>query len=337
MATLTAARPVAELRPPMRLIMPSPLPSPPATSWNGQTVLTARDQLMALRHRLPTFHREPFVVNGIENPHADVIVEDGSAYPITTVSKGYGLVQHAAVFDRAMDGLAALGFDVHGLHAEMTLTAHGERLKISVIIPGYDFDPGDGCPLVLRMHLLNSVDKTTAVAIELEWLRLVCGNGMLSGIGSAGFRKAHFRGIDDEAIAGELAASLQHVPQDRQQLQHWLHLAINRTQILPWIDHQVAGLWGEPTAARIWHILCHGEDARPEIIRGKEGEAPPQQLAHERPVMSLGPIPGAFAPVDNAYHVAQALSWVAKEQRNMGTRLRRIKEIPSLMQQLLAN
>jgi hypothetical protein len=54
-------------------------------------------------------------------------------------------------------------------------------------------------------------------------------------------------------------------------------------------------------------------------------------------VVPLGPIPGAFAPVRNAYHVAQALSWVAKEHNNMGTRLRRIKEIPALMGPLLAN
>jgi hypothetical protein len=218
----------------------------------------------------------------------------------------------------------------------MALTAHGERLKISVTIPGYDFDPGDGCPLVLRRNLLNSVDKTTAVAVELEWLRLVCGNGMMSGIGSSGFRKAHFRGINEQDIAEYLAVSLQSVSQDRQLMSQWLELEVTRTRTEAWVDHELAGLWGDPTAARVWHILRHGEDAKAEIHRGTDDAPLPVLPAHERPIIPLAAIPGAFAPVANAYHVAQALSWVAKEHANMGTRLRHVKEIPALMQQLLA-
>ena len=351
MATLSAIRPtVGELLPVQRIVLdplptvPAPtlltreqLPSTPAKCWNGQSVLTANDRLLAVRERLPVFHREPFVLNGIENPNYDVIVEEGTDYPITTVSKSYGLMQHEIVFDRAMDGLGTLGFDLHGMGAEMALTAHGERLKISVTIPGYDFDPGDGCPLVLRMNLLNSVDKTTAVAVELEWLRLVCGNGMMSGIGVSGFRKAHFRGIDEQDIAEYLAISLKSVPQDRQLMHQWLERDVTQPRALAWVDQQVAGLWGDPTAARVWHILRNGEDARPEIHRGSDDSPLPVVPAHERPVVPLGPIPGAFAPVSNAYHVAQALSWVAKEHSNMGTRLRRIKEIPQLMGELLGN
>jgi len=317
--------------------LPATMPATPAKSWNGQNVLTANDRLLALRQRLPTFHREPFIMNGIENANYDVIVEDGTDYPITTVSKAYGLMQHEIVFERAMEGLSSLGFDLHGLEAEMALTAHGERLKISVTIPGYDFDPGDGCPLILRMNLLNSVDKTTAVAVELEWLRLICGNGMMSGISSAGFRKAHFRGIDEEDIAEYLSISLQSVPQDRQLMHQWLNQEVARPLTQSWVDTSLASLWGDPTAARVWYILRYGEDAKPEIHRGSEDAPLPVVPAHERPVQPLGPIPGAFAPVANAYHVAQALSWVAKENSNMGTRLRRIKEIPALMQQLLVN
>lgn len=337
MLSMTALRPTAGPLLPVPATAPDILPQTPAKRWNGQDVIAANGQLLALRDRLPTFHREPFIVNSIENPNYDVIVEDGTDYPVTTVSKAYGLMQHDTVFDWAMDGLATLGFDLHGLETELALTAHGERLKISLTLPGYDFDPGDGCPLVLRMNLINSVDKTTAVAVELEWLRLVCGNGMMSGIGSAGFRKAHFRGIDEEDIAEYLAVSLQSVPQDRQLMSHWLQLPVHHTRALTWVDKPVAALWGEPTAARLWHMLRTGEDAKPEIHRGSEEAPLPVVPAHERPVVPLGLIPGAFAPVQNAYHVAQALSWVAKEHTNLGTRLRRLKEIPLLMDQLIAN
>jgi len=308
----------------------------PAASWGGQPVLTTRDRLHALRQFLPSFHREPFVLNGNRNPAFDVIVEDGTDYPVATVSRSYGLVQHAAVFDRALESLAALGFDPHGLDAELSLTAHGERIKVGFTIPGFDFDPGDGCPLVLKMNILNSVDKTTAVAIELEWLRLVCGNGMMYGIGSAGFRKAHFRGINEADIAEYLTASLRGVPKDRSLMQRWLQSTVSMDRLLPWVDQELCELWGEPTAARLWHILQHGQDAKSEIVRGNIDENAPPVPAHARPVTPLNDIPGAFAPVGNAYHVAQALAWVAKEQSNMGTRLKRIKEIPELMRPLAA-
>lgn len=306
-----------------------------ATTWNGQPVRATHDRLLALRDRLPSFHRDPFLINGIINPSVDVIVEDGTDYPITTVSKSYGLVQHDTIFDKAIESLAQLGFDIHGLHAEMALTTHGERMKISLTLPGYDFDPGDGCPLVLKMNLLNSVDKTPAVAVELEWLRLVCGNGMMYGIGSSGFRKAHFRGIDEDDITEYLAISLRNVPQDRGLMHTWLETAVTLDRARPWVDGMLAELWGDPSAARIWQILQSGRDAKPEILRGKDGEEPPTMPAHARPVLLLDDVPGAFAPVKTAYHAAQALSWVAKEQSNLGTRLRRVKEIPALMHRLL--
>ena len=336
MLTLNARRPAAPVLDVQHISLDQVLTTP-AKSWHGQSVLTTSDRLLALRERLPSFHRAPFIVNGIENPGIDVIVEDNLDYPITTVSKSYGLVQHATVFDQAIDSLSGFGFDVHGLDAELALTAHGERLKISFTLPGFDFDPGDGCPLVLKMNLLNSVDKTTSVAIELEWLRLVCGNGLMYGIGSAGFRKAHFCGISEMDIAEYLTSSLRSVPQDRSLMQHWLQTTVTVDRTLTWVDRDVAGQWGEPTAARLWHILRHGQDAKPEIVRGTEhDDHQPTPPAHTRPVIPLATIPGAFAPVSNGYHVAQALSWIAKENTNMGTRLRRIKEIPDLMQPLLS-
>ncbi len=309
----------------------------PATCWNGQKVIATQAKLLALHDQLPKFHREPFVMNGIINPNYDVIVADGSDYPITTVSKSYGLMQHEVVFEKAIEGLTNLGFDVASLHAELSLTQYGERFKMSLTLPGYDFDPGDGCPLVLKMNLLNSVDKSTAVTVELEWLRLICGNGMMYGIGSSGFRKAHFRGIDEDDIAGYLDIALGNIPQDRSLMSAWLGTSVSLGQTMPWIDHAVADLWGVPTASRLWHILRYGQDAKAEIVRGEKFEALAESHATQRPVTPLGPVPGAFAPISTAYHAAQALSWVAKENNNLGTRLRRVKEIPALMSSLLGD
>ncbi len=45
-------------------------------------------------------------------------------------------------------------------------------------------------------------------------------------------------------------------------------------------------------------------------------------------------VPGANAPVENLYHAAQALSWVASRKRDLDERDRRIEAIPGLVEKL---
>jgi hypothetical protein len=314
-------------------------PDRPAESWGGQELLATEGRLTEMRQYLPRFRKEPLVLNGVENPTLDLIVEEGTDYPVTTVSKSYGLVQHEEMFDGMVEALESMGFNPSGLEAFMTLTNHGERLLINLTLPGYDFDPGDGCPLVLKVNGMNSVDKTTSIETDLSWLRLICGNGMMQGIGSGYYRKAHLKGITPDAIEGYLRGALEDVPRDRSLLSKWLNIEVSRDEAMQWVDGEVARSWGDPAAARLWSILTTGMDARPIPLRREEpveGEEPiPPVPPHARSVEVLGKVPGAFSPVRNAYHASQALAWIAREQVNMGTRLQRVKAIPLTMAALV--
>ena len=48
------------------------------------------------------------------------------------------------------DGLKANGEEPEGLNGTLTLSKYGERMRLSIYLPKYDFDPGDKHPL--RLH-----------------------------------------------------------------------------------------------------------------------------------------------------------------------------------------
>jgi hypothetical protein len=53
--------------------------------------------------------------------------------------------------------------DISGTASSLLLSEYGERMQWSCPIPGMDFDPGDGHPIVLRINCLNSVDTSTVL------------------------------------------------------------------------------------------------------------------------------------------------------------------------------
>ena len=67
----------------------------------------------------------------------------------------------------------------------------------------FDFDPGDQCPIVLRINCLNSVD-TSHRLFDISFglgIRLVCSNGMMFGVRESRFRKRHVQSLDPGGIA----------------------------------------------------------------------------------------------------------------------------------------
>ena len=71
-----------------------------------------------------------------------------------------------------------------------------------------------------------------------------------------------------------------------------------------------------------------GHDGR---VKDPFQKAPP----HELWVTSERPVPGAFAPVSNAYHVSQILSWLASHRATIQDQHERTAEIDLLMRTLL--
>lgn len=202
------------------------------------------------------------------------------------------------------------------------------------------FDLGTGYPVVLRVNVLNSVDRTAALEINLTWHRLVCSNGLIYGE-DVDFRRIHReKSIDSGAIEEFLGTQLEseRVLQQKKRSEKWYATKIvtktlseekpSPSQIEYWIDEVVAKKWNANAAARVYHIAKTGYDG---------DVAPPHKdvTPHEREVSSTDEVPGAFAPVRNAYDISQVLSWIAGHRGTIQEQLKWMMDIPYLMDILL--
>lgn len=324
--------------------------------WHGREVLEGSGQISELRQEIPDFRRIPFrIEDGGVNKNLGLIVreplkksqgylfpsnDDEVRIPVATVSKQYELVQHHDVLKVLETALKNIDFDPERLKAELTLTEYGERMRISFTLPDYEFDPGDGYPIVLKVNALNSVDKTTALSINLSWYRLVCSNGMMFGTAHARFRKIHLqsRKPEDrkpEAIKKFLEKQLSRASRVQSLYKQWYEKKVfietkpSAVQIEHWIDKTLAKRWGVHAAARVYHIAKTGYDG--ELANPFTKGVKP----HENKVQSTNRVPGSFAPVRNAYDISQVLSWLASRRGTIEDQLDRMMDIPDLMRALL--
>ena len=327
-----------------------------ALTWHARKVQIHKGSINEIRQQIPYFRRDPFrVENGGMNQHFDIIVrkplkenhgyllpdDDTVHIPVATVSRQYNLIQHHDVLQALEDALKQINFDPQRLEAELALTEYGERMRISFFLLGYYFDLDGGDPIVLKVNALNSVDKTTALEINLSLERLVCSNGMTYGISDARFRKIHLQSLLLEDIKEFLKEQLEQFPKEQRLYKNWhqreiLHRKLSESkpspgQIEHWIDKVVAEKWGVHAAARVYHIAKTGYDG--EIVKPFEKNVKP----HDREVSSVNKVPGSYeyAPVRNAYDIAQVLSWIAGQRGTIQEQLEWMMEIPGLMNALL--
>ena len=62
----------------------------------------------------------------------------------------------------AADALSTRKIPESAVKAQLTISEYGERMGLSVFLPEeYDFDPGDGHPMALRLECVNSVEGST--------------------------------------------------------------------------------------------------------------------------------------------------------------------------------
>ncbi len=90
----------------------------------------------------------------------------------------------------------------------------------------------------------------------------------------------------------------------------------------------LAKKWGVKAAARTWHIARSGRDVTfaDPFEKGK-----PTQKS----VFFCSKVPGAILPGDTVFAVGQALSWLAKERRDVQEQLHWKQQIPDLLKPLL--
>ena len=319
--------------------------------WHSREVLEGSGQISELREEIPYFRRIPFrIEDGGVNKNLDLIVreplkksqgyllpssDDEVQIPVATVSKQYELVQHHNLLEVLETALKNINLDPESLKAELILTEYGERIRVSFTLPNYDFDPGDGYPIVLKVNAFNSVDRTTALSINLSWYRLVCSNGMMFGTTYARFRRIHLQSRKPEDIKKflkkqlSLAAEVQNLYKQWYKKQVFIEAKPSAVQIEHWIDKTIAKKWGPHAAARVYHIAKTGYDGK-TIDQFVENVKP-----HERKIQPTNKVPGSFAPVRNAYDISQVLSWIASQRGTIEGQLDWMIDIPDLMRALL--
>ncbi len=357
-------------------------------TWYGRKTTFREGTLRKLRPYVPRFKKVPYAIPGEGvNPYLFMIVreplwghcrpvifshDDTLQIPVSVVSEKYQLVQHHDFLNALADVLQENGFDLDQHQAQLCLTEYGERMWFSLTLPAHShnasirtyFDPGDGHPVYLKVNALNSVDKSTALEINLTWHRLVCDNGLMYGDNMT-FKEFHYTDtLNVNAIYKFLEKQFAKEQFEREKerlltwwrtkviVQHLWDAAPGSCQIGKWLEKDVSKRWGIHAAARVYHIAKTGKDANfrlsyysdadgPPVVKPPDLEDPPVKNEAVK-FTDLAPIPkterdvpGAYAPVRNAYDISQVLSWLANQQKTLQGRLKRIGDIPKLMRSLL--
>ena len=309
----------------------------PAPRWGGASVVVRKGTLDELARGVPGFIRRPFALGeGAERAHPryDVIVReerpDGSGrVPVGVVSKRYRLVQHGELIGALRRALAANGIGPAEAEGELRLSEFGARMALALVLPDrYGFDPGDGHRLGLRLLVVNSVDGSCGLRFLLGWYRFVCSNGLVVGTTRLKCHYAHRQQLATADVGGLLGRGIALAREEQASLREWLATPVFRDTLAQWADGPVRRSWGVKAAARVWHICTTGHDGEP--ARPAE-----RALPHQREMKPGERVPGSPGTAANAYHVSQALAWLAKERRDVEESLEWMAGIPGLMRSLV--
>ena len=309
--------------------------------WTGRIVREHENYFDEIRDVVPYFDRQPFTMNGVQNERLDTIIRipidtHDNPVPVATVSKSYSLVQHREVLDAVRTAFEDLSYNTANAKCSLLLTEYDERMWLRIRFPeAHTFDPGDGQPLTLEFHALNSVDRSTTLTFEFGWYRLVCSNGMMRLNSGNRFRRRHTTSLAPGKLVEYLGSTIADTEAEKETYTRWQQqiVRINTDpHILEnWIDATVTNEWGRQLAARTYNILRTATDGKVnhDDLRDPKLRKTPHKI-HVRPKIQ---VPGA-RPIENVYDVANALSWISSHQPTLQTRYRRMMEVPELLRKL---
>ena len=323
--------------------------------WHGSEIHGFKMPLSEVADLLPTFDRLSFqvadarptprssagIAGPLTAPHdaLDAIVRQpglgfAAPVPVGVVSTHYRLLQHTTLVANVREAIAGLDQLGGDLTCDLSLSHYGERMALLLELPeAFDLDPGDGEPLKLNVALYNSVDGSTQLRILLIWIRFICSNGMVLGTELSEYAKRHTPALRVDALREHLNRQLEHAEHDAARLTRWTRRYVGHALLREWIDGPLVARWGVTAAARAWHILTTGEDAKLVPFT-------PKAPATRKPVRSLGPVPGVFAPpVSDLYGISQVLAWIASRRHDVDEILEHQLQVPAMMHALegLAN
>jgi hypothetical protein len=264
----------------------------------------------------------------------DVIVREpmpdaAARVPGGAVAREQRLVQHADVAAVLRAALAANGIRDFEAEGELRLAEYGARMTLSLTLPDrFSFDPGDGHALALRLLCVNTMGRGGGLRFLLTWHRFASGAGLAVGTTQLKCHYAHRQSPLADELGGVLARGIALAQEEQAALRDWMLTPVPREALAAWVDGPVRRAWGPKAAARAWHICQRGYDA--EFARAVDEAAPSQ-----RELRPTEPVPGSPAGAGSAYHVSQALAWLAKERRDLEETLDWMSGIPGLMRVLL--
>ena len=321
-----------------------------APRWHGEPVYVYSGDILELAPLIPFFERQPFGTSDGEKPAGDartrrlrasgenklwdVIVrkplfKEDKPTPVGIVSKHYNLVQHRDLFRKATEALEKAGIQTGECKAELMLSAYGTRMALIFELPEkFSFDPGDHMPLALRFYGVNSVDASSRLTIMFGWFRFICCNGLVVGTAQLSQKFVHNEHLELPDLPEVLAQGISLAEKEKVTLQGWIKKEVSLGRVEQWIDSKVRDSWGPLAAARTYHICRTGKDA--QFANHAE-----KALPHIKKMIPTVDVPGAPPEARNAYHICQALSWVAKERRQIQDQLGGMQQLPELMEALL--
>lgn len=303
--------------------------------WRARDVTYWSGKWGGLAKLIPKFSLEPFRANpeSPANPYMNVVVRTPlnvteNPIPVATVSQTYRLAQHHEVVDYCLSGLRSVGLETDTLKCEVGLTQLGEWMNFRAYFPSsFDYVPGDGHAIGLRLECFNSVDGSSRLQILFGWYRFICSNGLVIGETKAELKDVHDQHLNLDVIPQIIADGFKKVQADLERLKKWESEKILPEALEIWANKEVSTNWGKKAACRAYHICLTGHDV--EIVDPfAKGEAT------EKPVQLTDLVPGAASPAQTLYDVSQALSWLATNRNNTEERVDWQAAIPGMIASL---
>ena len=307
--------------------------------WFNSPVTFHEGTISEISRHIPAFERRCFGLTQPANERSrlnerlDTIIrlpfgDDSDFIPVGIVSKDYVLVPHTEVLDVAMQALDAAKIPLADVKADLKITEYGERMALSIYLPDkYEFDPGDGHPMALRLECVNSVDGSTRFRALMGWFRFVCSNGLIIGVTRSDVHRRHVGDLRLGVVAAVLMSGLKESETEKKNFERWRGIEITPNRLAPWVDKYLRTGWGFKAATRTFHVARCGSDV--EIVGHYKDNSPTTISVRE-----TKRVPGAPPQCRNLFDVSQILAWLAKERRDLQEQLEWREQIPELLKSL---
>lgn len=306
--------------------------------WGNRSVIEYSGTIPELNEHIPTFGRKPLSLGGghSENKYVDMVYKtcspnDTAEVPVASVSKSYSLIQHRHITDTIGSSMDDLGH--HDMNFDLKITEYGERMWLAGMFPDTEIEMDDGYPLKMQLHIINSVDQSKSLTMELGWWREICSNGLMVMLAGEKLRARHTASLDVERTTKWVKRIAPNMQSHGKRVQEWQGIELNlhgdRQVLIDWINNTVSEKWSRRNACRTYNIIKSAHDcdiARRDLMDINE-------TATELVATTGDHVLGQRVS-ENLYDVANALTYVSSHQKSIATRLSYMSDVPDMVENL---